>query len=71
MSKDDQDITVARASLKGTRTYQDGDNLSMRITVIDYSINKTGSHEAKLIKLIDDKINNLENGAFKELQSIS
>lgn len=61
-----------RGQLKGTRTYQDGDNLSMRITVIDCNAsNKTGSHEATLIKLIVDKINNLENRAFKELQSIS
>lgn len=61
-----------RGQLKGTSTYQDGDNLSMRITVIDCNTsNKTGSHEAMLIKLIVDKINNLENRAFKELQSIS
>lgn len=62
-----------RGQLKGTRTYQDGDNLSMRITtVIDCNTsNKTGSNEAMLIKLTVDKINNLENRAFKELQSIS
>lgn len=62
-----------RGHLKGTRTYQDGDNLSMRITtVIDCNTsNKTGSNEAMLIKLTVDKINNLENRAFKELQSIS
>lgn len=62
-----------RGQLKGTRTYQDEDNLSMKITTAtDYNMsNKTGSHEAMLIKLTADKINNLENRIFKEFQSIS
>ena len=62
-----------RGQLKGTRIYQDEDNLSMKITTAtDYNMsNKTGRHEAMLIKLTADKINNLENRIFKEFQSIS
>ena len=43
-----------RSQHKGTRTYQDEDNLSMTATTgTDYNTpNETGSHEAILIKLI-------------------